>query len=152
MCLASTNRKQSRRWHKLCDWNNNLSFRIVNKFISQAIWKGYPGTSLRENKTKHSFLMLSHKNDSRLIRYCLTIPGCMKFVAQSCLTLCHRMDCSPPGFSVHGILQARLLECVAMPSSRGSSWRRDWTWVSCIAGGFFNRSYQESPCLARKVR
>ena len=40
---------------------------------------------------------------------------------QSCLTLCDSMDCSPPGSSVHGILQARILEWVAMPSSRGSS-------------------------------
>ena len=42
-------------------------------------------------------------------------------VAQSCLTHCDPMDCSPPGFSVHGILQARILEWVAMPSSRRSS-------------------------------
>ena len=40
---------------------------------------------------------------------------------QSCLTLCDPMDCSPPGSSVDGILQARILEWVAMPSSRGSS-------------------------------
>ena len=46
-------------------------------------------------------------------------------VAQSCLTLCDPMDCSPPGSSVHGILQARTLEWVAMPSSRGSSQPRD---------------------------
>jgi len=37
-------------------------------------------------------------------------------VAQSCLTLCNSMDCSPPGSSVHGILQARILERVAIPS------------------------------------
>ena len=43
----------------------------------------------------------------------------------------------PPGSSVHGILQARILEWVAIPFSRGSSWLRDWTWVSCIAGRFF---------------
>ena len=42
-------------------------------------------------------------------------------VAQACLTLCDPVDCSPPGSSVHGILQARTLEGVAMPSSRGSS-------------------------------
>ena len=47
------------------------------------------------------------------------------------------MDCSPPGLSVHGILQARILEWVAIPSSRGSSQPRDWTQVSHIAGGFF---------------
>ena len=58
-------------------------------------------------------------------------------VSQSCLTLCDPMDCSLPGSSVHGILQARILESVAMPSSRVSSWCRDGTWVSCIAGSFF---------------
>ena len=47
------------------------------------------------------------------------------------------MDCSPPGSSVHGILQARILEWVDMPSSRGSSQPRDQTQVSPIAGGFF---------------
>ena len=45
------------------------------------------------------------------------------------------MTCSPPGSSVHRILQARILEWVAIPFSRGSSWPRDWT--SCIAGQFF---------------
>ena len=47
------------------------------------------------------------------------------------------MDCSPPGSSVHGILQARILEWVAISFSRGSSQHRDQTWVSCIAGRFF---------------
>ena len=50
-------------------------------------------------------------------------------LTQSCPTLCDPMDCSPPASSVHGILQARTLEWVAMPSSRGSSQRRDWTQV-----------------------
>ena len=47
------------------------------------------------------------------------------------------MDCSPPGSSVHGILQARVLEWVAIPFSRGSSWPRDRTQVACTAGGIF---------------
>jgi len=46
-------------------------------------------------------------------------------------------SCSPPGSSVHGILQARKLEWVAMPFSRGSSGPRDLTQVSHIAGRFF---------------
>ena len=46
----------------------------------------------------------------------------------SCPALCNLMDCSPPGTSAHGILQARILEWIAMPSSRGSSQPRDWTW------------------------
>ena len=47
------------------------------------------------------------------------------------------MDYSPPGSSVHGILQARVLEWVAISFSRGSSWPRDQTQVSHIAGGLF---------------
>ena len=58
-------------------------------------------------------------------------------VAQSCLTLCDPMDYSPPGFSLHGILQARILEWVAIPFSRRSSQPREKTRVSCIAGIFF---------------
>ena len=50
---------------------------------------------------------------------------------------CDPMDCSPPGFSVHGILQARILEWVAISFSRRTSWLRDQTRVSCIAGRFF---------------
>ena len=49
---------------------------------------------------------------------------------QSCPTLCDPMDCSPPNSSVHWILQARIVEWVAVPSSRGSSPPRDWTHVS----------------------
>ena len=49
---------------------------------------------------------------------------------QSCPTLCDLMDCSPPGSSVHGISQARILEWVALPSSKGSSRPRERTGVS----------------------
>ena len=58
-------------------------------------------------------------------------------VTQACPTLCNPMDYSPPGSSVHGILQARTLEWVAISFSRGSSWPREWTQASCIAGRFF---------------
>ena len=58
-------------------------------------------------------------------------------VAQLCLTLSDPMDCSPPGSSFHGIFQARVLEWVAMPSSRGSSQPRDRAQVLALAGGFF---------------
>ena len=60
-----------------------------------------------------------------------------KVCAQMCPTLCDPMDCSPSGSSVHGILQARVLEWVAISFSRGSSWPRDWTPVFCIAGRCF---------------
>ena len=54
-------------------------------------------------------------------------------VAQLCLTLWDPMDCSPPDSSIHGILQARILEWVATPSSRGSSWPRDRTHISYVS-------------------
>ena len=58
-------------------------------------------------------------------------------VAQLCPTLWDPMDCSPPGSSVLGILQARILEWVAIPFFRGSSRPRDQARVFCIVGGFF---------------
>ena len=58
--------------------------------------------------------------------------ACVGSVAQTCPTLCDPMDCSPPGSSVHGIFQARMLEWVAISSSRESSQHRDRTLVSCI--------------------
>ena len=64
-------------------------------------------------------------------------------VTQSYLTLCDPMDCSLPGSSVHGILQARIVEWVAMPFSRVSSWPRDWTCIAYrfnLADRFFTTS------------
>ena len=57
---------------------------------------------------------------------------CVRLVTQSCSTLCDPMDCSPPGSSVHGILQARILEKVAVPFSWGSPRPRDGPQVSCL--------------------
>ena len=57
------------------------------------------------------------------------------FATQLCLTHRGPMDCSPLGSSVLGILQSRILEWVAMPSSRGSSRSRDRTWVFCMQAG-----------------
>ena len=110
---------------------------------------------------------------SRQLDWCFIFPHhsymfpVLCWVAQCCPTLCGPMDCSPPGFSVLWILQAKVLEWVAMPSSRGSSQPRDRTQVSCIAGGFFTISpirealmfptstYKEllkkSPCVSRVV-
>ena len=65
-------------------------------------------------------------------RECRFDPWCEVKVAQSCPTLCDPMD-----YIVHGILQARILEWVAFPFSRGSSQPRDWTQVSRIEGRFF---------------
>ena len=66
-------------------------------------------------------LLLSLLKQWRCLRAC-----------SSCLTLCDPMDCSPPGSSVRGILQAGILEWAAIPFSRESSQPRDWTCVFCI--------------------
>ena len=64
----------------------------------------------------------------------------------SCLTLCDPVDHCPPGSSVHGLSQARILEWVAIPFSRGSSWLRVWTCVSCPGRQIlYHLSHQGSP-------
>ena len=62
----------------------------------------------------------------------MTLPK-LHVCVLSHVRLCNPMDCSPPGSSVYGILQARILDWVAMPSSRGPSWPRDWTHISCVS-------------------
>ena len=73
---------------------------------------------------------------SHVVCVCVCICVCV-LVAQSCPTLCDLMVYSLPGFSVHGILQARILEWDTISFSREPSWPRDWIRTSCIAGGFF---------------
>ena len=70
---------------------------------------------------------------------------CLHTCPLICPTLCNPMDCSLPGSSVHGILQAITLKWVAMPFSRGSSWPRDWTCVSCTAARFFTTEPRGKP-------
>ena len=62
---------------------------------------------------------------------------CVCLLAKWCRLLCNPMDYSPPGSSLHGIPQVRILEWVAIPFSRGSSWPKARTWVPGTAGGFF---------------
>ena len=74
----------------------------------------------------------THKNLQHFSHFCAFYWWCEVKVAQLCLTLCDPVD-----YTVHGILQVRTLEWVAYPFSSGFSWPRNWTGVSCIAGGFF---------------
>ena len=69
--------------------------------------------------------------------YSFVIPCYCCLIGKLCLTLCDPMDCSLPGSSVHGILQARILEWAAISFSRGSSPPRDPTCIFCTAGEFF---------------
>ena len=89
--------------------------------------------------TGASVSFLSMDSQGWFLLISLLSKGLMKWreVAQSCLTLCDPMDCSPPGSSVHGIFQAWILEWVAISFSRGSSQHRDQTQVSCIVGRRF---------------
>ena len=64
---------------------------------------------------------------------CCLINVWVCLVIKWCPTLCDPIDCSPPGSSVHRIFQERILEWVSISSSRGSSWPRDQTCVSCIS-------------------
>ena len=74
---------------------------------------------------------------------------CVRLVIQSCLTLCDLTDCSSPGITVHGILQAGILGWVAIPFSRGSSQTRDRTWSPAFQA---NSSLSESPRKARSAK
>ena len=76
--------------------------------------------------------------------YFLCVCVCVSVLAQSCLTLCNPMDCSPPGFSVHGILPTRTLEWVAISSSRGSFPPRDQT-VSPTSPAMASRFFTTEP-------
>ena len=105
-------------------------------------WIGYNITSVllfsflaaKQSMWDFSSLTRDHTCTPSVEGVCVCV--CVK-VTQSFPTLCDSINCSPPASSVHGILQARILEWVAMPSSRGSSQLRDQTWVSCIVGRFF---------------
>ena len=90
----------------------------------------------------------SYHHQSGILHFPLqdkTYTGCLAFfipcahaqLLQSRLTLCNPMTAACQAPLSMGILQARTLEWIAMPSSRGPSWPRDWTHVSCTAGGFF---------------
>ena len=103
------------------------SGKILNMKLSRLHWK-----------TIWIAIFIIYHSESESVSYLL------------CLTLCATMDCSLPGSSAHGILQARILEWVDIPYSRGSAWPRDRIWVSYIAGGFFPLWTTREASLSRK--
>ena len=118
-------------------------------FTSSTTWEAHPkvqqtaneSNQLSAQQTASKSNQLSALRKIRYYSYLLISLGLEKVkvseVAQSCLTLCDPVDCSLAGSSVHGIFQARILEWVAIPFSRESSWPRYQTWVSRIAGRRF---------------
>ena len=120
------------QYHSITD---NIYEQIIVCFFSSTLFKKSLSSFQKSNTKKNHWKYYFQKNEdgtSQVSRPHVVL--CL--VAQSCLTLCDPMDCSPPGSSVHGILQARTLGWIAMPSSWGSSQPREWTQVSCIAGRF----------------
>ena len=100
-----------------------------------AIWSAFSKTILNIWKFMvHILLKPGLENFEHYLRACAAVAAKS---LQSCPTLWEPMNCCPPGSSVRGILQTRILEWTAIPFSRGSSQPRDWIWVSCIAGRFF---------------
>ena len=80
---------------------------------------------------ERNWCLLSTSGNSRLAIFLLVWATHAPHI-QLCPPLCNHMDCSPQGFSVHGILQTRILEWAAISFSRGSSRPRHWNWVSCL--------------------
>ena len=83
----------------------------------------------------------------------LDIGPLWKWKSHSCVRFCNPMDCSPPGSSVHRILQVRVLEWIAISFSKGSSWPSDWTRVSYVAGRFLtNWATREAAAAAKSLQ
>ena len=120
-------------------------------FAWEIPWTEEPG-GLQAIGVVESRMWLSdyHSLTHSLITH-LAEPSEMKvLVTQSCQTLCDHTDCSPPGSSVHGISQARILEWVVILFSRGSPQPRDWTCISHIVSGFFTIwATREAPSRAQ---
>ena len=112
-------------------WNIITFKNTISVCILKYLWKKTPSFELTPHIRMYiTWLVMQEKMiHFKLCKY--------KVFTQLCLTLCDPMDCSPPGSSVHVILQARILESVAIPFSRGSSQLRDQTQVSRTVGRFF---------------
>ena len=123
---------------------NIVQYKNKNASVSLSCWlkkkKKVVKISKREAITDWQLEILSKMIESFILwmRAFKEAPEWVSEVAQSCPTLCNAMDYSLPGFSLYGILQARVLEWVAISFPRGSSWPTDWTWVSHIPGRCFN--------------
>ena len=105
-------------------------------FVVQQNLPQHCKATIHQWKRKEKTFIFQKRN--RLYSLPILCPESVKvLVAQLCPTLCDPLDYSLPGSSVHGISQVRILEWVAISFSRESSWPRDRTHVSCIAGRLF---------------
>ena len=114
-------------WIKEPDRSQSMESQSQNDWVTNIFTLSLSMTSCWLQRQSHSKLWCY-----RLKKFTLSSSSvCIH--AQSCLTLCNSMNCSPPGSSVHGLLQARILEWVAISFSKGSSPPRDQTGNSCVS-------------------
>ena len=135
ICIAQLWLKEQIHIHYLiwCTWEFVRQILLFSHQGSEFEWLGQGHIMGKWQNWDSSF--------SWIVRIKYTINRTiMCSVAQLCLTLGDPMGCSRPGSSAFEIFQARILEWAAISCSRGSSWPRDWTHISCIAGRFFTTS------------
>ena len=112
-----------------------------------AIYPQHPFSSVHSDKHHVSSLLTTDPWASALDTGFSKLIEHVCLVTQSCLTSCDPIDCSPPGSSVHGTLQARILGWVVISFSRGSSQPRKWNLVSRTAGRFFTNWATGKPSM-----
>ena len=136
----------SKIYKELIDLNIIIFIKKYTENLSRHFFKESIEISTRHMKKCSTSLTFRNMQIKTTVRchltsvrvcVCVCVCVCVHLIAQSCPMLCNPMDCSLPVSSVHKIIQARTLEWVSTSFSRGSSWPRDRTQVSCIAGRFF---------------
>ena len=124
--------------HTVCDpvliWTKRVFFPLEGRAPPPTSPTFLQTGGLRDSESGPKVYTLHLDDPSRYFEFIYINSG---FSHQVRSDPCDLMDCSPPGSSVHEIFQARILEWVAIPFSRGSSPPRDWTLLSWIAGRFF---------------
>ena len=158
-------------WFAPCTLMHKVSFPDITEYVMMSLlWqlmKQVPEYSCFENFWVLIYNTVNIKNITHILKalvifeslkeswdeqICETLLSRHERHAEFRLTLCNPMDCSLSGSSVHGILQARMLEWVSIPFSRRSSQPRDQTQVSCIAAKFFTVwATRESPQRILKI-
>ena len=114
-------------------WTLNFRFRTCKTSCLIAIRKWHKTNSIWRQYILFNKNMANTVEDTESKCREGTLLNFLSSCAQSSVILCNPMDCSPPCSSAHGTIQARILEWVAISYSRGSSWPKDWTCLSCVS-------------------
>ena len=126
----------------MLDWLYPYNIVCINSFIKQLRVHCMPGSvwgvkGAGQGRISEFTLIWTGASQKGILTWPKTLKTSTLEVAQSCPTLCNPMNCSLLGSCIHGIFQTRVLKWVATSFSRGPSWPRDRTQVSCIAGRHF---------------